>query len=138
MSTKFENLVVFQRGVELTVAVYGITARFPDNEKYGLAAQLRRASVSVVSQIAEGQGRLSFGEWRQLLSQARGSLYEVEAQLTVAKHLQYIDSATFDRLRTRCKQVGSPLAGLIRFVQKREKLAKQRPGNRQRATGNST
>jgi len=78
--SKYEGLVAFQRAMDLMVAVYQETDSFPRSERYGITSQIRRASLSVVSQIAEGQGRLTPGEWRQLLSQARGSLFEVEAQ----------------------------------------------------------
>jgi four helix bundle protein len=137
MSKKFEDLDAFKQAVELTLVVYEITNGFPRHELYGLTAQLRRAAVSVVSQIAEGQGRLRSGEWRQLLSQARGSLYEVEAELIVSVRLNYVDTATYIRLRKKCKNAGAPLAGLIRFVERQERLAKQRPGNRQPGTGHS-
>src|SRR5438093_1589566 len=112
----FEGLVAFNRAIELMVAVYRATETFPVEERYGLTAQLRRASVSVVSNIAEGQGRLSLGEWRQLLSQARGSLYEVQAQVIAAKHLCFLESSAHDALRTAIRRVASPLNGLIAYV----------------------
>jgi four helix bundle protein len=137
MTKKFEDLRAFNAAVDLMVDVYETTCVFPKHELYGLTSQIRRAAVSVVSQIAEGQGRLSPGEWRQLLSQARGSLYEVEAEIIASRRLKYVDEATYERLRQSCTEVGSPLAGLIRYVQHREQLAKPHRGNRQRATGNS-
>jgi len=118
---KFEDLDAFQRAVELSVIVYQSTASFPDAERYGLTAQVRRASVSIVSQIAEGQGRLTNGEWRQFLSQARGSLYEVQAQVILAQALGLIDAATHQRLRSAIIKAAKPLAGLINYVRRREK-----------------
>jgi four helix bundle protein len=117
----FEDLDVFQRAVELSVTIYQTTASFPIDERYGLTAQVRRASVSVVSQIAEGQGRLTNGEWRQFLSQARGSLYEVQAQVILAQALDLIDAATHQRIRSAIIKVAKPLAGLINYVRRREK-----------------
>ncbi|HEX9405778.1 MAG TPA: four helix bundle protein, partial [Thermoanaerobaculia bacterium] len=99
MAKTFEDLDVFKRALDLMVDVYEATAGFPQREVYGLAAQLRRASVSVVSNIAEGQGRLTPGEWRQLLSHARGSLFEIEAQLIASAMLGFMDSATAKRVR---------------------------------------
>lgn len=137
MPDKIEDLNAFRNAIDLVVEVYDVTSRFPRCESYGLTSQLRRAAVSIAAQIAEGQGRLSFGEWRQLLSQARGSLYEVEAEVIAAARLSIIDEATHERLRRACKRVGGPLAGIIRYVQSRERLAKQPTGNRSQATGNS-
>jgi len=128
MAKTFEDLDVFKRALDLMVDVYEATAGFPQREVYGLAAQLRRASVSVVSNIAEGQGRLTPGEWRQLLSHARGSLFEIEAQLIASAMLGFMDSATAKRVRAMAKTVGRPLAGLIAYVQSRE--------HRKPATGN--
>jgi four helix bundle protein len=129
MSKTFEDLDVFKRALDLMVGVYEATEDFPKREFYGLAAQLRRASVSVVSNIAEGQGRLTPGEWRQLLSHARGSLFEIEAQLIAASRLGYLDAGTKARLRASAKSVGKPLAGLIAYVRTRE-IRQPRTGNR--------
>ena len=135
--TTFEDLQVFQAAIRLMVDVYRITESFPKREIYGLAAQMQRASVSVVSHIGEGQGRLTFGEWRQLLSQGRGSLYEVEAQTIASRELGYIDEQSYEHLRSRARDVGRLLAGLIKYVQRREAQQKKKPrGDRQQATGN--
>ena len=108
------------------VDVYSATENFPKREWYGLASQLRRAAVSVVSNIAEGQGRLTDGEWRQLLSHARGSLFEIEAQLIAAAALGYIDETALQRVRATTRSVGKPLAGLIRYVRSRETRHRER------------
>ncbi len=117
----FEELSVFKRAIELMVSVYRTTESFPREERYGLTAQVRKASVSVVSHIAEGQGRLSLGEWRQFLSQARGSLYEVQAQTIAAHRLGFLDEIGYAALRLSIRRVASPLAGLIAYVRKRER-----------------
>ena len=121
MPRNFEQLDAFQRAVDLSVAVYETTSRFPDDERYGLKAQIRRASISVVSNIAEGQGRLTNGEWRMFLSHARGSLYEVQAQLLVAKRLGYLDDSAHRAIRSFVIKAAKPLAGLIDYVKSREK-----------------
>jgi len=73
MVQSFRDLIVWQRSVQLTVAIYRLTQNFPREEMYGLSSQMRRSAVSVPSNIAEGQGRLSTGEFRQFLGIARGS-----------------------------------------------------------------
>ena len=83
----FRDLLVWQRAVELTVAVYHLTREFPSDERYGLTSQIRRASVSVASNIAEGHGRNSTGEFRQFLGMARGSNFEVQTQLILSRKL---------------------------------------------------
>ena len=103
------------------VAIYRLTRTFPLDERFGLTQQLRRAAVSVVSNIAEGQGRLSPGEWRQFLSHARGSLYEVQSQIIAAHLLEYIDDASAKRLRGCIRRVAEPLQGLIEFVREKER-----------------
>lgn len=127
MSKTFENLRVFERAVEMMVDVYTATEELPKDERFGLTSQLRRASVSVVSHIAEGQGRLTYGEWRQMLSQARGSLYEVEAQVIAANRLNYLPRAVAEHLRKRARATGRELAGLIRWVRRRELELRSKP-----------
>jgi four helix bundle protein len=117
----FEDLDVFQRAVELMVSVYRTTTAFPAEERYGLTAQMRRAAVSVVSNIAEGQGRLTIGEWRQFLSHARGSLFELQAQAIAAEKLEFLEALSYRRLRASIKRAAMPLAGLIDYVKTREK-----------------
>ena len=116
MAKNFEDLDAFQRAVDLSVAIYDATASFPDDEKYGLKAQLRRAAISVVSNIAEGQGELSNGQWLRFLGHSRGSLYEVQAQLIVAMRLNLIDEAVHRSLRSAVIKTAKPLAGLIDYV----------------------
>jgi four helix bundle protein len=85
----FKDLVVWQRAIQLTVAVYKLTSSFPDSERFGLTNQLRRASVSVASNIAEGYGRSTKGEYLLFLGHARGSNCEVETQIVIAESLGF-------------------------------------------------
>jgi four helix bundle protein len=85
----FHDLVVWQRSIQLCVAVYGFTKMFPGDELYGLRSQLRRASVSISSNIAEGCGRRTTGEFVQFLGIARGSTSEVQTQLVIARELGF-------------------------------------------------
>jgi len=137
MTKSFEDLHTFKRALDLMVAIYRLTRTFPSDERFGLTHQVRRAAVSVVSNIAEGQGRLSPGEWRQFLSHARGSLYEVQSQIIAAHLLEYIDDAAAKRLRGSIRRVAEPLQGLIEYVREQERGRQttrlQAAGNRRRA-----
>ena len=128
MAKSFKELEAFTRSLRVVVAVYDVTATFPKHELYGLVAQLRRASIGVISHIAEGQGRLTYGEWRQFLSQARGSMFEVEAQLIAAHELKFLSPDDLLRLTELIRRAGSALAGLIEWVRKHERVSKQ-PSN---------
>jgi four helix bundle protein len=79
MSHSYRDLLVWQKAMDLVEAIYPATSTFPKQELYGLVSQMRRAAVSIVSNIAEGQGRLTPGEFRQFLGTARGSLLELDA-----------------------------------------------------------
>lgn len=85
----FRNLKVWQRAIDLATVVYKLTADFPRTEVYGLSSQLRRASVSIASNIAEGYGRASKGEFRQFVGVARGSVLELQTQLVIARTLEF-------------------------------------------------
>src|ERR1035437_4851243 len=89
MAQAFRDLQVWQRSIQLTVVVYRLTQNFPREEIYGLTSQIRRAAVSVPSNIAEGQGRLTIGAFRQFLGIARGSNYELQTQLEIARSLGF-------------------------------------------------
>jgi four helix bundle protein len=109
----FKNLVVWQRAVEMTVQVYNLTSVFPDLERFGLTNQLRRAAVSTVSNIAEGYGRSSKGEYIQFLGHARGSSFEVETQLTVAHRLGFGSEKALATAQECCAEVGKMLTAMI-------------------------
>jgi four helix bundle protein len=127
MPKNLYNLVAFQRALDLVASVYELSSGFPSEERYGLIAQIRRASCGVCSHIAEGQGRLTFGEWRQFLSQARGSLYEVEAQVMIAQRLGFISATDCEPVRRRIRDCAAALSGFIRWVQSKER--QRQPGN---------
>ncbi len=89
MGASFKDLIVWQRAIQSTVAVYKLTSSFPASERFGLTNQLRRASVSIASNIAEGYGRSTKGEYLQFLGHARGSNCEVQTQLAIAEALGF-------------------------------------------------
>ena len=105
MSHSYKDLIAWQKAMSLVREVYLHTRRFPKEEIYGLAAQLRRAAVSVPSNIAEGQGRLSKKEFRHFLSLARGSLLEVETQVLIAADLNYLSSDAAHGLETQAQEM---------------------------------
>jgi len=89
LGRSYKDLVAWQNSMDLVTAVYRTTSTFPKDELFGITSQLRRAAVSIPSNIAEGQGRLSEKEFRYSLGQARGSLMDVERQLQIAENLGY-------------------------------------------------
>src|SRR5271169_891932 len=117
---KYQDLIAWQKGIALVAEVYRISSSFPREEIYGLTSQVRRAAVSVPSNIAEGQGRASSGEFIQFLCHARGSLYEVETQVMVANNLGYISAEQAEVLIQRIGELGRILNGLITSVQARK------------------
>jgi four helix bundle protein len=115
----YQQLIAWQKAIALVTEIYSATKSFPSDEIYGLTSQLRRAAVSVPSNIAEGQGRATRGEFVQFLCHARGSLYEVETQIVIATALHYIAVDTRDRLSDRTTELGRILNGLIASLQKK-------------------
>lgn len=107
MARTYRELLVWQKAKALAVHTYKATADFPRTETYGLVSQIRRAAVSVPSNIAEGQGRLTSGEFRHFLGQARGSLLEAETQLAIAPELGFwIETITRHWISNRTKYWG--------------------------------
>ena len=116
MGGSYKELKVWQFGMELVFRVYAVTANFPNHELYGLISQMRRAAVSIVSNIAEGKGRTGRKELAHFLSNSRGSLHELETQVLVAAHLGYFSRDIEEELLTRIAEVGRMLSGLINFA----------------------
>jgi four helix bundle protein len=117
MGASFRELTVWQRAFQLTLAVYKLTATFPDAERFGLTNQLRRAAVSVASNIAEGSGRSTKGEYIQSLGHARGSVYEVEAQLLIAGGLKFGSRPLLQTAEELCNEVGRMLRAMMKSLQ---------------------
>ena len=121
MGGNYEDLEVWQAAMDLVLKIYTASKDFPAEERYGLTNQLRRAAVSVASNIAEGKGRMSDRELVQFLSHARGSLYEVQTQVKVAALLTYLSTSEATNLADSTNRVGCLLNGLIRSVKASEK-----------------
>jgi len=92
----YKDLKIWQKGIELVEVIYKITVYFPQNEQYGITSQIRRSSVSVPSNIAEGWGRGYNNNFLQFIKIARGSLYELETQLIIAYKIQLITKEDFE------------------------------------------
>jgi four helix bundle protein len=117
-SRSYRDLEVWQRSMELAVDLHRLTLGFPIQERFGLTSQLNRAIQSVPNNIAEGQGRLYRGDFLRHASMARGSLFEAETQLDLARRLGYLPDAEFEAYFLRFQEVGRLLNGLVRFLQK--------------------
>jgi four helix bundle protein len=109
----FQDLIVWQRAIELSLAIYKMTASFPDSENFGLTNQLRRAPVSVASNIAEGYGRSTRGEYVLFLGHARGSNCEVQTQLVIAKALGFGSEAACAGAQRLANEIGRMLVAMI-------------------------
>ena len=109
MAHSFRDLVVWQKAMQLTLAVYRITQGFPREELYGLASQMRRLAVSVPSNIAEGHGRLNTGEFRQFLGIARGSNSELQTQIEIARALEFGNPTLLNEAEGLSHEVGKML-----------------------------
>ncbi|MGA7159114.1 MAG: four helix bundle protein [Acidobacteriaceae bacterium] len=116
MAKSFRDLLVWQRAIQLAVAVYKLTASFPPSEKFGLSFQLRRASVSVASNIAEGYGRMTRGEYLQFLGHARGSNSEVETQLVIVRAINMSIGLEIQGAESLCADVGRLLNALMKSL----------------------
>lgn len=110
------DLIVWQRGMDLVVAVYDLCKNFPKDETYGLTSQIRRAAVSIPANIAEGQGRRLPGEFTQFLAHARGSLLELDTHLELAMRLGYINETQHFSVQRRIDEVGRLLNGLLKSI----------------------
>lgn len=110
------DLDVWKRGVDFAVDIYKLTASFPAEEKYALSSQLKRAAVSIVSNIAEGAARQSEKEFIQFLHIAMGSAAETETQLMIAARLGLIDNN--DNLFSELEAIQKMLMGLVKYVKK--------------------
>ena len=120
LSHKYQDLIAWQKAKVLATDIYRVTESSPKTETYGLISQLRRAAVSVASNIAEGQGRLTRGEFCHFLGQARGSLFELETQLSIAVDLCFMGVDEFTRLEQQSTEVRKMLNGLIESLRPRK------------------
>jgi len=113
---KYSELVVWQKAMDLVTDIYRITTTFPNEERFGLSSQMRRAAVSVPSNIAEGHGRKATGAYLNHLSIAYGSLVELETQIQISVRLEFISQNQSYDLLTKTDEIGKMLTGLKRSL----------------------
>jgi four helix bundle protein len=116
MAQDFHDLVVWQRAIELTICIYQLTRSFPKDEVYGLVSQMRRASVSVASNLAEGRGRLGPAEFRQFLGLAHGSTCEIRTQLVTARRLAMGDASALGQAESLAEEISKMLTSFIQTI----------------------
>lgn len=114
----FRELIVWQRSIQLAVAIYKLTRAFPREEMYGITSQMRRTAVSIPSNIAEGQGRLSTGEFRQFLGIARGSNFELQTQIEIARALGIGEAKQIDETESLSHEVGKMIFAILNKTKK--------------------
>ena len=112
----YTDLIAWQRAMGLAEAVYRETAGMPLEERYGLTSQRRRAAASIPSNIAEGQGRRTDGEFLNQLSVAHGSLRELETQILLTNRLGFLAASVRDTLIRQCEEVGKLINGLANAI----------------------
>jgi len=116
MGHTYRELRVWQESVEMSIHAYRLTQPFPREELYGLSNQIRRSAVSVSSNIAEGQGRLSKKDFRHFLSQASGSLFEMETHFEIAARLGYVADSSLKAMLKQSGAVNAMLTGLMQSM----------------------
>ena len=131
----YRDLVVWQRGMTLVRETYELTLTFPRDERFGLTAQLRRATVSVPANIAEGHGRVHLGDYIHHLSIAQGSLCEIETLLLLSIELRLTPAHRVAPLLETCREVGRLLGGLIRALRVKSNSEKGTERSRARSQG---
>ncbi len=112
----YKDLAVWQKAMDLVTEIYQLVKLLPDDEKYALSDQMRRAAVSVPSNIAEGQQRKSSKEFANFLSIARGSVAELETQLLICIRLDYLSNQQIENANHMCQEVGRMVSSLIKKI----------------------
>ena len=116
MAQNYQDLIVWQKPIDLTGCIYKLTQAFPKQELYGLTSQMRRASVSVASNIAEGRGRITPGEFRQFLGLAQGSTYELQTQVLIARKLGIANEGVLHKAESLSNEVSKMLGSFIQTL----------------------
>jgi four helix bundle protein len=119
MALHYKDLIAWQKAMDLVSSLYDVTAAFPRRETYSLTDQIRRAAVSVPSNIAEGQAHHSDREFRRFLRRSRGSLAELETQVLIARRRNYLSELQAAELLKRADEVSRILSGLISSLTER-------------------
>ncbi len=120
----YKKLKVWEDAHKFTIDIYNITQKFPNNEQYGLTAQIRRSASSIPTNIVEGSGQLNNGNLIRFLGIAKGSAFETEYQLLLAKDLKYINEKDYDELNEKIQKIISMLTNLIKSLRSRQQTNK--------------
>ena len=115
----YQDLIVWQKSVQLVTDIYSLTRNFPADERFGIISQLNRAAISIPTNIAEGWGRETSKNYLQFLRISRGSVMEVQTLLIISKNLNFISQTEFDSLSTKTEEVGKILQGLIKSIKEK-------------------
>ncbi|MGA9978645.1 MAG: four helix bundle protein [Candidatus Sulfotelmatobacter sp.] len=126
--SSYKDLIAWRKGMEMVAAIYDATEGFPSHERFGLVSQLRRAAVSVPSNIAEGKAHYSNCDFVRFLRHARGSLAEIETQVLIAQQRQYLTITTTANLSQRLDELSRMLSGLINSLKERERTRESELG----------
>jgi len=110
----YRDLIVWRKAVDFVTRIYEATRRFPEDERFGLTSQLRRSSVSIPSNIAEGHGRYATNDYLRFLKIATGSLCEVQTQLLIEKNLSFLSESSYNQLDELTKEIERMLSSMIR------------------------
>lgn len=110
----FRDLLVWQKSMILVTEIYTITQTFPLTEQYGLTSQMRRCAVSIPSNIAEGYGRNSTGDYKRFLQISVGSTFELQTQIEIAYNLRFIEKEIFESIIEKAKELDRMLLSLIK------------------------
>ena len=112
----YRDLIVWQKSMKLVTEIYQITTTFPNNENYGLTSQIRRSAISIPSNIAEGYGRNSTGDYKRFLQISVGSLFELQTQVEIAYNLNYISLDIFQIIMPKTNELDRMLSSLINKI----------------------
>ena len=118
MNKPHKKLEAWKKAIVLTTKIYKLTEKLPENEKFGLVSQMRRAAVSVASNVAEGAARNTKKEFIQFLFNAQGSLSELDTQIIICKELGYFSDKTSDSINQEMEEESKLIAGLIKYLRK--------------------
>ena len=119
MLKNYKELQVWQKSYDLCLKLYGLTSKFPNDEKYGLTSQMKRSAVSIPSNIAEGYGRKTTADYIRMLYIAYGSVCELETQVLLAGDLGYIEQSPLDALKSDIAEVERMLKALINSLEQK-------------------
>jgi len=114
----YKDLLVWQKAITIVKEIYLVSKTFPEDERFGLISQMRRCSVSIASNIAEGWGRNSTKSYVQFLRIARGSLMELETQLIICKELSYVKNENYNKITSLIVEESKMLNALIKAINK--------------------